>query len=506
MSLLDDHDLVARYVREQSEAAFSELVTRHVGLVYSVAYRAVGDGHAAEEITQAVFIILAQKAGRISRKSVLPGWLHQTTRLTAANYQRTEIRRQRREHEAFMQSTLNESNPVVWSQIGPVLDEALDRLGERDRNAIVLRFFENKSLREVGAAIGSGEDAAKVRVSRALEKLRKIFSRRGITYSAAAIAGAVAAHSVHAAPAGLAVQISALAAAKGAAASGSTLTLVKGALKIMAWTKAKTAATVGITLLLAMGTASVIIPPLRQAYLERQVIWTIDSKVLQKEPPIVMIRPAQPIPGVYAGGGGYIGGAKGTSGKMIGLKQPILTMLLLAYQYPSYNNGIHPDRTILKTTLSEAQYDFIAATPILQREGLQRALKEKFGLIARWETQETSALLLTMPRPNAHGLRRSNFAYGASQVGASKLTAQGGPLSLLANFIEDSVAGLPVIDATGSTNAYDFELTWGQSSPDWRIPQRPELDQLLLDQLGLELVATNLPVEMLVVESIKPAK
>jgi hypothetical protein len=153
---------------------------------------------------------------------------------------------------------LNEPDANIWSQIAPLLDDALAKLGERDRNAIVLRFFENKNLRDVGAALGASEDAAKMRVNRALEKLRKIFAKRGATFSAALIAGAVSANSVQAAPVGLAVTVTA-AAAKGAAVSSSTLTLIKGALKIMAWTKAKTAIVVGVSVLLAAGTATVAI-------------------------------------------------------------------------------------------------------------------------------------------------------------------------------------------------------------------------------------------------------
>src|ERR1035437_4572421 len=200
MSELDDHQLLAEFARENSEAAFAALVPRHVNLVYSVAQQSVGNVHAAEEITQAVFIILARKAKSFSRKTILSGWLHQTTRLTAANFLRGEIRRQNREQEAYMQSTLNEPESEAWRQIAPLLDDAISRLGEKDRNAVVLRFFENKNLSEVGLALGASEDAAKMRVNRALDKLRKIFSKRGVTLSAALIAGAVAANSVRAAP------------------------------------------------------------------------------------------------------------------------------------------------------------------------------------------------------------------------------------------------------------------------------------------------------------------
>jgi RNA polymerase sigma factor (sigma-70 family) len=259
MPEMDAMTLLREYAEAGSEAAFAALVERYVNLVYSTALRSAGNPHAAEEITQTVFIILARKAQDLSQRTVLSGWLYQTTRLTAANFLRGEIRRQRREQEAHMQSLLNEPGPEIWPQIAPLLDAAMGRLGEKDRNAIVLRFFENKTLGEVGAVLGASEDAAKMRVSRALEKLRKFFAARGVALSAAAIAGAVSANSVQAAPMALAKTISAVAVAKGAAVSGSTLTLVKGALKLMAWTKAKTAVVAGVAVLLTAGTTTVVV-------------------------------------------------------------------------------------------------------------------------------------------------------------------------------------------------------------------------------------------------------
>src|SRR5476651_732795 len=264
----DDIELLRQYAGDNSEAAFAALVGRHVNLVYSTALRSVGNSHAAEEITQAVFIILARKAKTFSRQTILTGWLHQTTRLTAANFLRTEIRRQHREQEAFMQSTLSETE--TWTQIAPLLDDAIAKLGERDRDAILLRYFENKSAREMAAALRVDEPAAQKRVTRAVEKLRTFFAKRGVTLTAAAIAGAVSANSVQAAPAGLAATVTA-AAAKGAAVSASTLTLIKGALKIMAWTKMKTAIAVGVAAILAVSTATVIVkisffPTIKDAY------------------------------------------------------------------------------------------------------------------------------------------------------------------------------------------------------------------------------------------------
>src|ERR1017187_10389668 len=211
MTELDDHALLAEFARSESEAAFAALVARHVPLVYSAARRFAGNHpQHAEEITQAVFIILARKAGKLSLRTVLSGCLYQVARLTAANFVKGEIRRQRREQEAYMQSTLNEPD-AAWEQIAPLLDEAMGQLGETDRNAVVLRFFENKTAQEVGAALGLTEAAAHKRQNRALEKLRKFFTRRGVALSDAAIAGAVSANAVQAAPAGLAAAITAVA-------------------------------------------------------------------------------------------------------------------------------------------------------------------------------------------------------------------------------------------------------------------------------------------------------
>jgi RNA polymerase sigma factor (sigma-70 family) len=261
-----DMDLLREYARQNSEAAFAELVRRHIALVYSAALRHVGSAGHAEEITQAVFIILARKAAGLRPDTILPGWLCETTRLTALSFLRGERRRQFREQEAYMQSTLQESNETAaWQQLAPLLDEALARLGKKERDAVVLRFFKDQNLREVAAALNINEPAAQRRVHRAVEKLRQFFMKRGLALSSGTITGAISAHSVQAAPAGLAVKISVIAIAKGAAAGTTTLTLVKGALKIMAWTKAKTAIVTGVAVLLAAGMTPILIKEIRKS-------------------------------------------------------------------------------------------------------------------------------------------------------------------------------------------------------------------------------------------------
>src|ERR1035437_3691813 len=240
MQEMADMELLRQYAHRKSEEAFAVLVTRHVNVVYSAALRKTGNAHAAEEITQAVFIILAKKADRLRDGTILSGWLYQTARLTSASFLRTEVRRARREQEAYMQSLSNEPEAKVWPEIEPLLEDAMGRLGEKERNALALRFFEGKSFQEIGTALGASENAAKKRVSHGLEKLRKLFTKRGVSSTTAIIAGAISAKSVQAAPMALAKSVTAVAIAKGAAASGSTLTMIKGALKIMAWTKVKT--------------------------------------------------------------------------------------------------------------------------------------------------------------------------------------------------------------------------------------------------------------------------
>ncbi|HWD93726.1 MAG TPA: sigma-70 family RNA polymerase sigma factor [Verrucomicrobiae bacterium] len=250
MDLTDDSRLLRQYAENGTDDAFATLVERHINLVYSVALRQVRNPHQAEEITQAVFIILAKKAAVLRHEKAVSSWLFQTTRLTANNFKRSEIRRQCREQEAYMESIFDRSGNDTWEKIGPMLDDAVGALKEKERRAIILRFYERKNLSEVGLAMGTSEEAAKKRVARALEKLQKLFLKRGVALTAPVIAGSISAHSVQAAPPALAMGVKTVAVAKGAVISGSTLTLVKGAMRVMAWTKAQTTIVAGIGVIL----------------------------------------------------------------------------------------------------------------------------------------------------------------------------------------------------------------------------------------------------------------
>jgi RNA polymerase sigma factor (sigma-70 family) len=212
----DDMELVRQYAVDQSESAFAALVSRYTNLVYSASLRLVRDPQLAEEVTQAVFIILARKAGSFDEKTILPGWLYRTACFVSSSALKQEYRRQLREQEAYMQSKLDEAGTdAAWKQMSPLLEEAMLRLGQTDRDALVLRFFEGRSLNEVGAALGASEDAAKKRVNRAVEKLRGFFTKRGVVLPAAALTAAISSKSVQAAPVELVKTVTAVVAGGG---------------------------------------------------------------------------------------------------------------------------------------------------------------------------------------------------------------------------------------------------------------------------------------------------
>lgn len=206
MNAPSDPQLLRDYAERRCEAAFAELVSRHIDLVHSTAVRLVNDAHLAKDVSQAVFVALAKDADKLAKHPVLSGWLHRTTRNIATQTVRTDVRRRNRE-QAVAMNEAPESN-VAWKEIAPHLDAALGELSPPDRDAVLLRYFENKPANEMSEILGISAEAAQKRVSRAVEKLRENLSRRGITAGAAGLVGSISANAVQAAPVGLAFRVS----------------------------------------------------------------------------------------------------------------------------------------------------------------------------------------------------------------------------------------------------------------------------------------------------------
>ncbi len=268
LKMTDSQKLLAEYARHGSENAFRELVTRYMDLVYSTAVRlADGDTHAAQDIAQTVFCDLARLAPRLSSQVRLGGWLHRHTCFTAAKIRRADRRRQAREKEAAEMSELDGNPNVSIDRIAPVLDDAIDHLSEADRAAILLRFFEQRDFRSVGAELGASEAAAQKRVGRALEKLHKMLTRRGAACTSAALAAVLAGEAVAASPAGLAAAITGTALANAATSSASAITI----LKFMALPKLK------LTLVGALVASCVLVPTALQHHAQSKLQRENDS-------------------------------------------------------------------------------------------------------------------------------------------------------------------------------------------------------------------------------------
>lgn len=247
---MDDWQLIQDYALRQSETAFRALVARHAGLVYASALRQVGEASLAEEVSQSVFILLSRKASSLRRGTVLSGWLFQTTRFVATRAMRSELRRRRREQEAFVMQQLD-SNDDVWTRIAPLVDEALADLGGTDRDAILLRYVEGRSLREVSTMLGVTEEAAKKRVSRGVEKLRQNLRRSGTAIPTTVLTAALAAHA-SATPAAALMATWTAQALTPATAAGGALALVAETLAAWRWIKVKWVGGAALVALIAL--------------------------------------------------------------------------------------------------------------------------------------------------------------------------------------------------------------------------------------------------------------
>ncbi|MBN1256224.1 MAG: sigma-70 family RNA polymerase sigma factor [Planctomycetes bacterium] len=258
---MSDAQLLQKYAESRCESAFEELVNRHLDLVYSAALRQVQDPHLAEDVTQGVFLFLAQKAESIKESVFLPGWLLNTTRYAAGHALRSRRRRMYHETNAAKAAVNNQDDESVWDSITPLLDHALVSLRARDRKAVILRYLQNKSMREIAAELSVSEDAAKKRVASAIERLRGVLRRKGIAVPVAMLATLLPAKAVMAAPAELAAATvsTVLVTAKGVVLTATSTAIAKGIAKMIFWTKMKTAAIVTVAAVAVAGAAAPIV-------------------------------------------------------------------------------------------------------------------------------------------------------------------------------------------------------------------------------------------------------
>ena len=254
---MDDRTLLRQYVVDGSTDALDELVRRHTPMVYSAALRRVGDAHRAEDITQAVFLLLIRKAGRISRRVVLGGWLFNVTRFAAARENRGHWRRQYHERQAARMNPIAAApnSAETLEALSPLLNEAIASLSRDDRDAVVMKYLQGKSCRQVADAQQVSEAAASKRLSRATRKLRAWFERKNILVPDDALGAALAMAGSGQVPADLAVRI--IAAMHGSTV-GSSVAIANVTQKLIAMAKLKLIAAAGIAITLAGAAGGVI--------------------------------------------------------------------------------------------------------------------------------------------------------------------------------------------------------------------------------------------------------
>jgi uncharacterized protein (TIGR03435 family) len=393
-----------------------------------------------------------------------------------------------------MQSTLQEgTEDSTWNQLSPLLDEALSRLGRKDRDAVMLRFFKGRNVREMAAALEISEAAAQRRVLRAMEKLRKFFTKRGVSSTTTIIAEKISAHSIQAAPIALAKSVAVIAISKGAMSSASTLTLIKGALKIMAWTKAKTAIVVGIGVLLAAGTAEVTFKKIAARKIAdplslNESFWALDIRTLIKAPQVVALRPSTTPTRA---------GTVSTETRMLARNVPLNSLMYYAYAPNNiYYQFHHQYRTVLTPGIADGKFDLLLTLNDHPQEALQAEIKKQLGLVAHFETRETDAILLRCSNPAAPRLTPSQ-GNGSTRLGRGKFDFTNQPVFALTDFLEIHFGKL-VIDETGLTQHYSGTLKWNPQ-PD-KAAEQKEIQTAFLQQLGLEVVDGRESTDMLVVE------
>ena len=498
ITAMDDWQLLNDYATRNSEEAFRALADRYAGMVYHAALRQTGNPHTAEEITQAVFIALAQKAGKIPKQTVLYGWLFRATRFAVLNRLRDDACRRRNEQAALaMQNPIQSTDPdPIWEQIASLLDEALDLLAASDREIVMIRYFGDKSHKEVAQALGISEDTAKKRLSRAIERLRAIFARRGVAVPSAALGAVLIANSAPAAPAGLSLAIAAAAVAK-APAAASTVALAKTLLNIMAWAKVKTAAAVVVGVLFAAGTTTVTVQQIHRHSVSNWEDPNFSALTLRHAPHQVTIVPSK-FPSVARAIVTDFDSNTNAANRaqLMGLGVDLGGLL----QFAHHGAGLYH---VAPANLPTNRYDFIANLPSDSRAALAELIRTRFGFVARRETRQfDDALAITLDHPDAPGMTPAAANLDASTgLRDGKRFLQNSTMQDLAGFLEAALDA-PVFDQTGQTNHYNFQFSLLAQPGDNHDNRIEWARNVLLQELGLKLIASPGPHEVLTIEKV----
>jgi RNA polymerase sigma-70 factor, ECF subfamily len=483
-----DNLLMAEYDARRRDETFAALVRQHINLVFATAKRQVGDHGAAEEITQNVFVALAQASGKLKSHPTIAGWLYRTTLNKSREWLRSELRRHQREQVAVSRELGRSEGDSVWSPLVPLLDEALMGLREPDRLAVIMHYLEGQTFHEVGSALGIGEDTARKRVNRCLDQLTQFFHRHGFAVAALTAGAPLFTLSSHAAPAGLTASVTSSGLAAGhSAASTSTPTLIKAALKFMAWTKTKTIIGIGIGVLIAAGTTTVAMMGIEAL---QTPAWQkhYDLSFVDRLPAQVKILPSL---AVTLKSHLHVSGTR--HGKVLGLGQSVSDILMMAY-------GVGPAQLTWNAPIFgarynfESGYDYIANFPKDNNMVFQQAVRKTFGLAGRYETFDTNALILAVKFPNAPRLRAASGESSGNEQW-NLYSAHGQGMDTLVNYLETRL-GIVIVDQTQLEGNYDIDFTWDSGT-------REGLEQALLGQTGLELIPTNMTVQIVVIEPAK---
>jgi uncharacterized protein (TIGR03435 family) len=515
-----DQELLRAYARENSHAAFGAIVDRHARWMFASAFRQLGDRQLAEDATQAVFVLLAQKAGKMAEPQKLSGWLFRALGYTVKTLRRAGRRRRLHEQQAASErSIVQETDPDI-SELAARLDVAVAGLAGRDRTAILLRFYQERSFGQIAEALGISEAAARKRVLRGTVRLRKLLMSRLNGAEVVAALSAAAATGVDSAPGALAQSAArvALAHQAGVGISSSVLTASKGTAYLMAAsTKIKILAIGLIVFCLAVPTSVLVYrysPDLFSFAAPSDAspaaagdssaqdavdtdpddfwrVQNLSSYQVGIFPPRVKILPTKfPLSAKTR----LTGAAPGV-GKFVGIGVTVRAIVAIAYK-------ANRQQVIFESAEPTLKYDFISTLAQGSSEALQGELKTRLGLVGRWENRTVDALLMRVRNPGARGLHKptpgGEFVFEVNDaVGQMRWDDQ--PLSRAPELL-DFELNMPVIDQTGLTQHFSVDVDWEEVGD--RDPDHDALKKAVLENLGIELVPSREPVEVLVVGKI----